>query len=327
MALAAMLLTSLYFVRERAFEPFLIAHQLLALTAIGGTIWHVEGIIWPVGGTIWHIFTGEFMKLLFPIISLLVWSMTTAYRVVRNSRNRGTISDSPPTNPSGTVLDKLCIFEHPSAMKFDIRIPRYLNAGPGAYVYLRFSCLPWRYRYQAHPFMIVWCTHDVEERDGRQHDVTDLTFLVQPRKGLTARLYRELELQANNPWRTFHNLASFDGPYGQDLHLERYDIVVLVAKGIGIAGVLPHARYLAYRQRHDHDIKERLKLASTANKADLRNSAYRDATRKVDLLWVLEFNRQEEWISDELRNLQDLDPHRVRQPPSADPANLHSVPI
>jgi predicted ferric reductase len=205
-------------------------------------------------------------------------------------------------------------------MELNVRLPGHMHAGPGAYVYLTFSGLPWRYRYQAHPLMVVSCEHDVEVQDGKQqHDVTNLTFLAQPQKGLTARLYQAL--QADRPWKPFGKSVSFDGPYGQDLHLERYEMVVLVARGIGIAGVLPYARYLAHRQRHDGDIKMRLKLASTPNKPDLRNSLYRDATRKVDLLWVLDFNCQEEWISEQLRALQNLDPHRVSRPPSDDQAN------
>jgi predicted ferric reductase len=285
------LLTSPYFIRGRVFESFLVTHKLLALVAVGGTLW--------------HIFSGEFIKLLFPIISLSVWSMTTVYRFVRNSRNRGYISSHATFAQRGRGYSRC-------AMELNVRLPGHVNAGPGAYVYLSFSWLPWRYRYQAHPLMVVCCEHEVEERDGKEHDATILTFLAQPQKGLTARLYRELQVEGP-PVR---KLVSFDGPYGQDLHLERYEMVMLVAKGIGIVGVLPYARYLADRQRHDGDIRKKLRLASTLNKPKLRNSLYRDATRKVDILWILEFNRQEEWISEQLRTLQDLDPHRVSRPHS-----------
>jgi hypothetical protein len=58
---------------------------------------------------------------------------------------------------------------------------------------------------------------------------------------------------------------------------------MLVAKGIKIAGVLLYAQHLAQRNCHNSKIKELLKLALTPNKGDLRNSLYRDATRKVDL--------------------------------------------
>jgi len=58
---------------------------------------------------------------------------------------------------------------------------------------------------------------------------------------------------------------------------------MLVANGIGIAGVLPYARQLAKRNLHDCEIKKSLKLVSTPNKDDLRKALHRDATRKVDL--------------------------------------------
>lgn len=288
--LTTILLTSPYFIRGRAFEVFLVAHKLLALTAVGGVFW--------------HIYPGKFTNLLFPIISLSVWSITTIYRLY--GRRRGYLSDA-------------LTFDHPSpgrsrcAVKFTVRVSGHMQPDPGAYVYLRFSGLPRRYTFQAHPFMIVWCEHDVELRDDARQDVTHLTFLVQPQRGLTARLFQELHFF--RAWRPFQKMVSFDGPYGQDLHLERYETVILVANGMGIAGVLPYARYLALRLRHDGDIRKKLRLASTPNKAELRNSLYRDATRKVDLLWVLDFNRQEDWISDQLRALQDLDPRRVSRPP------------
>jgi predicted ferric reductase len=152
----------------------------------------------------------------------------------------------------------------------------------------------------------------VEDKDGGKINITDLTFLVQPRGGLTASLGRELRLSDySSIGSSFRSSVSFDGPYGQDLHLEDYETVMLVAEGIGIAGVLPYAQHLAQRSHHDAQIKRSLKLASTPNKDDLRRALHRDTTRNVDLFWNLELNDQERWVSEQLRNLQDLDPGRV----------------
>jgi predicted ferric reductase len=248
-----------------------------------------------IGGTIWHILPGEFIKILFPIISISVWSITTVYRLVRIRNHGGYISSYNSYSQPGLADPTLC------ATKFTVRVRRHLDANPGEYVYLYFSGMRRRYRFQGHPFMIAWREYDVEVKDGKRIDVTNLIFLVQPRGGLTARLGRELELSP----------VSFEGPYGQDLHLERYEMVMLVAKGIGIAGVLPYAQHLAERNRHDGDIKKLLKLASTPDKGNLRKALYRDATRKVDLFWKLDLNRQEEWVSDQLNTLQDMDPGRA----------------
>jgi hypothetical protein len=132
--------------------------------------------------------------------------------------------------------------------------------------------------------MIVWFDHDEVVRDGRKFDITNLTFLIQEQGGLTARLGRELQLSdLSSRESSFRSSVLFDGPYGQDLHLERYKTVILVAKGIRIAGVLPYARHLAQRNCHDGKVKKLLRLTSVPNKGGLRNSLHRDTTRKVDL--------------------------------------------
>lgn len=273
------------------FEIFLQAHLLLAFTAIGGLIW--------------HMFPGEFTKFLFPIISISLWLISTLYRLFRVYHNPDAYILSYTSFPQPGLIDqRLC------TVKLDVRIEQHLSAERGQYVYLYFSGLRWRYRFQGHPFTVAWCRHEEEIKDGKKINFTSLTFLIQPQSGLTARLARELQL-SNLSSKKSRTTILYDGPYGQDLHLECYETVMLVAKGIGIAGVLPYAQYLAQRNCHDDKIKKLLKLASTPNKGRLRNSLYRDATRKVDLFWELDHNRQEEWVSDHLRTLQDQDPGRA----------------
>lgn len=197
-------------------------------------------------------------------------------------------------------------------IKVNAQVPKHEIFKPGEYLYLYFTSLRWRYRFQSHPFMITWCENGKETIEGRESDVTNLTFLIQPRSGLTARLRRELRLSELSSGKAkSRSPILFDGPYGQHLSLERYETVMLVAKGIGVAGVLPYAGYLMQRNYHDAEIKRLLRLESTPNKGELRNSLYRDATRKVDLFWELERNCHEDWISDHLRTLQDQDPDRV----------------
>ncbi|KAH8743377.1 hypothetical protein F5883DRAFT_593232 [Diaporthe sp. PMI_573] len=47
-----------------------------------------------------------------------------------------------------------------------------------------------------------------------------------------------------------------DGPHGQDPQLRQYEIVVRVAKGLGIAGVLSAALSLVERRQHDLKAKD-----------------------------------------------------------------------
>ncbi|KAK0369620.1 serine/threonine-protein kinase [Colletotrichum limetticola] len=77
-----------------------------------------------------------------------------------------------------------------------------------------------------------------------------------------------------------------DGPYGCNKHPEKFETVVLVAQGRGIAGVLPVALSIALIGRHDR------------------------ITRRIDLQWKLNLNDQEEWAEERLQGLINLDPHR-----------------
>ena len=104
----------------------------------------------------------------------------------------------------------------------------------------------------------------------------NLTFLIEPRDGITARLEEENILRD----------LFIDGPYGQDLRLERYETVLLIAKGIGIAGVLSYAKQLIWWK---------------SNIAQQR----RVTTRKLDLYWELDSNDQERWVGSYLKQLQE----------------------
>jgi hypothetical protein len=102
------------------------------------------------------------------------------------------------------------------------------------------------------------------------------------------------------------------------LQLQEYETVILTAKGIGIVSILPMALHLAARKNHDDSVRSRSNRdrqatgnlgADTASGASMR--VFRDATRRIDLLWRLEHNDQELWVADQLKALQDLDPRRV----------------
>ncbi|WQF89387.1 Putative ferric reductase, NAD binding domain-containing protein [Colletotrichum destructivum] len=83
-----------------------------------------------------------------------------------------------------------------------------------------------------------------------------------------------------------HAQVLLDGPYGLNTHPEKYETVVLVAQGRGIAGLLPAAMQIARIGRHDR------------------------ITRRIDLQWKLDHHDQEEWVEERLQNLIQLDPHR-----------------
>ncbi|EDN93487.1 hypothetical protein SS1G_09354 [Sclerotinia sclerotiorum 1980 UF-70] len=146
-------------------------------------------------------------------------------------------------------------------------------------MYLFLSDMGVRRRFQAHPFVIAWWDDSLK--------ATKVSFLIEPSNGLTSKLIGRGSLRS----------VVMDGPYGKDLRLDNFETVILVAKGIGIAGIIPYVRSLTYRR---------------VNK-DKNYDSYRRGliTRKIDLYWVLEDNCQEDWISDWLVDLQMRDSEKV----------------
>ncbi|EFY96526.1 ferredoxin reductase (FNR) [Metarhizium robertsii] len=89
------------------------------------------------------------------------------------------------------------------------------------------------------------------------------------------------------------SLLFLDGPYGQEVDLAKDDILILAAKGMGIAGVLPMVTDLALRRDHDNRIRERIQ----------------DLTER---LRTEECNSQMEWVEKQLKWLQEMDPQNHR---------------
>ncbi|PHH84279.1 hypothetical protein CDD83_2208 [Cordyceps sp. RAO-2017] len=112
--------------------------------------------------------------------------------------------------------------------------------------------------------------------------------------------------------------------------------VILSAKGMGIVGILPLALHLALRRKHDDRIRDRMQQISvedmdlwkqakdSSGNSDLltrrrstlaeeraglsREYLNRDSAKKVIIFWSLEANSQMEWVKDQVKSLQNLDP-------------------
>ncbi|KAG9240690.1 hypothetical protein BJ878DRAFT_536971 [Calycina marina] len=113
-----------------------------------------------------------------------------------------------------------------------------------------------RRHFQSHPYTISWWDDSM--------NVTTLSFLVQPHSGISADMISRSSLRN----------VSIDGPYGKDLQLHKCETAILVAKGIGIAGILSYVRHMTYRR-------------------------------------VLEDNTQQEWIAEWLALLQERDSEKA----------------
>ncbi|PNH41452.1 hypothetical protein VD0004_g5662 [Verticillium dahliae] len=163
---------------------------------------------------------------------------------------------------------------------------------------------------------------DLASPDG----VRTMSFLIARDGTLASQLERLVEGAA----------LKLGGPYGQKSDFRQYEDVMLVAKGAGISRVLPYALQLAERRKSDSEVKkdiqrlqqEETELVLSASSAagehrqsfqrrldavrkertSLSRMLFHNKTQRVDLLWMLENEKQERWTADFFSALQRLDP-------------------
>ncbi|KAF2680662.1 hypothetical protein K458DRAFT_445146 [Lentithecium fluviatile CBS 122367] len=177
---------------------------------------------------------------------------------------------------SGSGLSKKMVFNHFSdghassqAMELIIDLAKPWNVGPGQYIYLT---LPNVGRHkggfiQSHPYNIAWV------------DGPKVTVLIQRYKGFSDTLFTSPDPESS---------VIVDGPYGHPQSLDRFDKVLLMASGIGIAS-------------HLLTIKQLL----------LAHESQTARVRRLTLVWFLEAIDQEAWAHDYLRSLCNMDHRKV----------------
>lgn len=166
------------------------------------------------------------------------------------------------------------------AVRLWIRVRHGVPTHSGTYFYVRFPSLPLRVRFQSRLLPVAfWKT-------ASRASVNDISFLVPYSEDLASYLRRGRALT-----------VGLDGPYGERLSLGKYELVVLVADGEGIAGVLSLALSILSRRKWDEEDKTH----------GLRSKLHCDKTRKVDLVWRLQDNAQVEWASSYFTALADME--------------------
>jgi predicted ferric reductase len=264
-ALSLILVTSIFFVRRLMYEVFLKVHFLLAFIVVIALLEHV-----------FHLGLARSM---FPIIALSLWCLNAMIRWGRIIYGNVGGTGFSPAQASVNHFYDTSKMSSITAVRLTVLLKRPMKILPGQYVYLFLSDMGARRRFQAHPFVIAWWDNSME--------ATKISILIEPQNGLSA------ELAARNMIRS----VVVDGPYGKDLRLQDFENVILVAKGIGIAGIIPYVRSLTYRR---------------VSKGKEHESYRRGLiTRKIDLYWVLEDNCQEDWVSDWLVDLRMRDSEKV----------------
>jgi hypothetical protein len=226
---------------------------------------------------------------------------------------------------SGEVTE---ILEGRNATKIEVSLKYPIRVPAGSYfnVFFPGRLAPYNLLY-SFPAVAFWHPPDEDNYSGK---ISNVSFLLSHRNSHMSALAKLEKGQR----------ILLDGPLGQDLALSSYENVILLAKGIGIAGVLPMALELAERHRHDSRIKskidgllsqqQRLRMQQQEaspetqsmlsgridelvreRKVLLQKPLFRDAIKQIEVFWYLENNSQMDWVADQLRALQKLDPESV----------------
>jgi hypothetical protein len=227
-----------------------------------------------MAGMMWHVLLQSSSTARIPVfVACCLWLLTQLYRFGRLFIFRGAHASVKERMSGG------------GAVSLTVQTSHHLRVFPGCYFYVFFQgTLPFASILQGYPAMLCWC--EPEELVARKS--TAITFL------LTEGGPHRLALSQATVGRSLR----LDGPYGIDLRLERFETVILAAKGMGIVGVLPYAVHLAARKQHDDNTRHK-----SARLRDTSKVVFGDLSRCVDLVWWLEDSDQEPWIRSQLKAL------------------------
>ncbi|KAF1363095.1 hypothetical protein EJ07DRAFT_152612 [Lizonia empirigonia] len=252
-SLSTLALLSIIYIRRAIYELFLQAHLTLSIAVLALVWLHIH----PLDVFLLSCLTSSASLFL---AQKVLWVIFTV------RRNHGSHS-----------LSRLDIRRFPRSglhqpvLQIRIDVKKSWVARPREYIYL---ILP-RLRsmglgvLESHPFMIAWTIEDEETQ------LRTVVLLVQVCKGFTQRL------QFANPLGS----TIIDGPYGghEVDTLVKYDKILLLSSGIGIAAQLESARYLILA----HDKK-------TAR------------IRRLTILWRLDTTDDFQWAEEFLLQLHDM---------------------
>ncbi|KAM7204417.1 hypothetical protein V8F33_001719 [Rhypophila sp. PSN 637] len=249
----------------RPWRYFSGIHFLLSLVTLAGWAWHVLLLRRQIGKVL-------------AMISCAIWLGTQLYRLLRIFIWRGS---------RGTITNCRDVGE---AIFLEFELTYSARIFPGCYFYVFFpEPSPFYNRIRGYPMMPVWG----DQTEFFTGSVRNLAFLMMkegnhgPSLACTARGLR-------NP------SVRLEGPYGTDLNLSEFETVTLVAKGIGITGILPFILYLAGRKLHND------------KSYDSKKELYQDKTTRIAVIWWLEHNNQEDLVKEQLQKLEtEIDPENT----------------
>lgn len=212
-----------------------------------------------LSAVLWHTAALSFSAWIGPIISSILWVVFSIYRLIR-TLTRGT-----------STLESVEYFDH--GCRWKVRTNSPLRTYPGCYFYLyntRFSTVTRAYGY---PVLVL-----TGNPSSKESVPSYLEFLMRS------------ERFANTAYE--RKTLYLDGPYGRNLRPELFETVILVAEGIGIAGVLPYATSMldSYKELKQREI-------------DPPSSDF--LVRKVYLFIKYETGQQANWALDQIQRIEE----------------------
>ncbi|OQD97272.1 hypothetical protein PENVUL_c084G06606 [Penicillium vulpinum] len=259
--MSLLLITSLDRIRIATYELFLIAHVVFSIMALVGCFYHTI------------VFEGnEYWKYLWPTVAL--WIIDRFLRIVRlcYCNFHVSISNGRLVKVSAT---RMVYDEMADVVRLEITPGMLsLQPSPGQYYYLYqpFRLTGW----ESHPFTIGAWSYETEDwtslattskgRPIKLHDVSHvpllagsapeqdyqansesgssaqetllkLTFWVRPYDGWTKQLRQQC---LSSPGKTGETTILLEGPYGETFPLWRYESVLIIVGGTGIASAVPY---------------------------------------------------------------------------------------
>lgn len=207
--------------RRTILKMYLHAHAALSLAA--------RSILWR------HLSPRKLYIRLYVLVGLLLWAFLTVTQILlylfRNLSFRKTVGHTIVTH-----LD--------DALRLDVSVTRPWKVRAGDYVYLWIPGVSFWSFVQSDPLTVTWWEHN-------DADTLTLSFLVQPRRGMT----RDLRRQTHSSLLTF-----VDGPHGRPVNFGEFGTVLMFASGIGIGAQLPHIKALITGYRNHEICTRRIML-------------------------------------------------------------------
>lgn len=220
--MGALTLISLPCVRKLSYELFLKTHQGLTIVSLYG-IWR-------------HIPKGQLIPPLYLIIGMGLFAVTSVSEIAMLLYRNGIFSGNgcPRVLLSGTLVSNEKEPTIKTPFKARLLLPRPVKVSAGQYVNLWLPAVSFWSWTQTHPFTVTsWS----------QREQSVLELLIQPRKGLTDTIGRQLRTIGSDG---YSSMALFSGPHGLGELVDDYENVLLIANDSGLAAVLPYAKKLIH---------------------------------------------------------------------------------